>query len=130
MIKNHLVSAYVVMVGAPVLGLLGILEAGRGLAAPLSVGGEWTLQFDSGVKCAGVPASLNISQSGPEAIITFNDGHVMRAVVEGGTLSGKSLQAAIAGKAGGRTLAGTLNLEGCGLLAFHAARRAGPKAGA
>jgi hypothetical protein len=118
-----MVTAYVLMVGAPVLGLFGILEAGRSVAAPPSIGGEWTLQFDALPQCAAVPASLNISQSGPDAVITLNDGRTIQAVVTGATLSGKSLRAAITGKLGARTLAGVLDLNGCGSVAFHAVRR-------
>ena len=120
-------TAYILMVGAPVLGLLGILEAGRTIAAPPSIGGEWTLQFDAGPQCAGIPASLNISQSGPAATITLNDGRTIQARVDGVTLSGESLRVSIAGKAGSRTLIGVLSLNGCGPVAFHAIRRAAAK---
>jgi len=117
------VAAYLVLVGAPVLGLLGILEAGRAIAAPVSVGGEWKIEPDSAVSCADVPAGMSISQSGAYALITLKDGETMDGAVSGATLSGKSLQASIAGNAAGRTLQGTMRLNRCGLIAFRAARQ-------
>jgi len=120
-----------------VLGLLGILEAGRGIAAPLSIGGEWNVAFDpAATGCATGPAglrqpALNISQSGVEALITVNDGHAttLEASVHGATLNAKSLTATIAGKPGERTLTGTMKFEGCGPAAFRAVRQVARKRG-
>ena len=124
------------LVGVPVLGLLGILEAGRGIAAPLSIGGEWTLEFDPAARCASGPAglrqpALSISQSGTEALITLNDGHAttLEATVHGDNLSAKSLTATISGKPGARTLEGTMNFDGCAPVAFRAVRQASKKRG-
>jgi len=111
------------MVGVPVLGLLGILEAGRGLAAPVSIGGEWAIRFDRAPNCR-VPAVLNISQSGREATVTLGDGRLLRATLDGATLSAASLRAAISGKPASRGMAGSLDVDRCGSLAFHAVRRA------
>jgi len=123
------------LVGLPVLGLLGILEAGRTLAAPPSIAGEWTLEFGSVSNCAALgrlrQPALTISQSGASALITLNDGHAstLEATINGPTLTAKSLThksltAAIAGKAGERVLDGRLTLEGCAPASFRAARRA------
>jgi|HubBroStandDraft_1064217.scaffolds.fasta_scaffold01803_8 hypothetical protein len=124
------------MVGVPVLGLLGILEAGRGIPAPLSIGGDWTLEFDPAAQCANGPASLrqpalNISQSGTEALVTVNDGHAttLEATIHGATLNAKSLTAIIAGKPGERTLEGSMNFAGCAPVAFRAVRQAPKKRG-
>ncbi len=122
--------------GVPVLGLLGILEAGRGIPAPLSIGGEWALTSDPTVNCANPPGSLqrqlawSISQSGTQALITLNDGHAttLEATIDGATLTAKSpggaIAATIAGKPGARTLEGTVTLEGCAPGAFKAVRQA------
>jgi hypothetical protein len=110
-------------VGAPVLGLLGILEAGRSLTAPVSVGGEWKVQSDSVVNCAAVPRTLTISQSGADLLITLNGGHTIEGAISGSTLSGKSVQAAISGPAAARTLEGTISVSGCGPVTFRAARQ-------
>lgn len=127
--------AYILLVGVPVLGLLGIMEAGRNIAAPRYVGGEWTLQFDPTARCAGTAAlrqpELSISQSGTAALIALNDGHatVLEATVDGTTLSAKSLSATIAGKGTQRTLEGTMSLQGCAPVSFRAVRQVSKKSG-
>ena len=124
------------MVGVPVLGLLGILEAGRSIPAPLSVGGEWDLQSDPTAGCANPPGSLqrqlacSISQSGAEAVITLHDGRgtTLEATIDGATLTAKSangaIAATIAGKVDARTMEGEVTLPGCAPVAFHAVRKA------
>jgi hypothetical protein len=124
------------MVGVPVLGLLGILEAGRSIRAPLSVSGDWDLHSDPTVDCANPPGSLqrqlvwSVSQSGTQALITLHDGYAttLDAAIDGDTLTAKSpsamIVATIAGKLGQRTLEGKVTLVGCAPVAFHAVRRA------
>jgi hypothetical protein len=131
-----LLAAYLVLVGIPVLGLLGILQAGRRVHAPLSIGGDWTVEFAAAEGCANGPAglrqpALNISQSGTEALITLNDGHAttMEATVDNATLAAKSLTATISGRPGERTLAGQMNLKGCAPVAFRAVRQTPKKGG-
>jgi hypothetical protein len=126
----------VLLVGLPVLGLLGILDAGRSLRAPLSITGEWTVELDAGARCATGPASprqpaLSISQSGTQASITLNDGHaaMFDANVEGAALTAGPLRATIAGQPGARTLEGTMNLAGCGPVAFRAVRQTAKERG-
>jgi hypothetical protein len=130
------VAAYLLLVGVPVLGLLGILEAGRAIPAPLSISGDWTLEFDPAAHCAHGPAGLrqpvlNISQSGTQALITVNDGHAttLEATIGGATLTAKSLTASIAGKPDARTLEGRMNFDGCTPVAFRAVRQASKKRG-
>ena len=134
-------AAYLVLVGVPVLGLLGILEAGRGVSAPLAISGEWTLSFDPAAGCANGPATLrqpalSISQSGTQALITVNDGHAttFEATVNGAAIAAKSpaagIAAGISGKAGERTLQGVMNFNGCPAVAFRAVRQASKKGGA
>ena len=126
--KNNLVAAYLLLVGVPVLGLLGILEAGRGIRAPLSISGDWMIEFDPAARCASPPGSMlrqlafNVSQSGTEALITVNDGHatVMEATIDGATLTARSLTATISGKPGARTLEGKMDFDGCAPVAFRA----------
>jgi hypothetical protein len=123
------------MVGVPVLGLLGILQAGRDISAPLSIGGDWTLELDPAPHCAKAlarPLAFNISQSGTQALVTLNDSHAttLDAALKGATLTAKSLTAKIAGKADARTMEGTVSLEGCAPLAFKAVRQASKKRGA
>lgn len=123
-------------VGVPVVGLLGILQAGRNIPAPFSIAGDWTLEFDSAARCANGPAglrqpALSISQSGTSALIIFNDGHAttLEAAVDGATLTAKGFTATISGKLGARTLEGLMDFEGCAPVAFRAARQASRKRG-
>ena len=115
------------------LGLLGILEAGRGIAAPLSVGGEWNVELEAHSGCAATlrQPALSISQSGPDALITLNDAHaiVLNGKIDGATLTAGSLTATIAGAKAQRTLEGKMNLDGCGPVAFRALRQVAKKRG-
>lgn len=125
--------------GVPVLGLLGILEAGRAIPAPLSIAGDWTVAFGSAPQCANPPGSVlqqqafNISQSGTEARITLNDGRAttLEATVNGTALNAKSqagtIAATISGKQGARTLEGHVTIPGCAPVAFRAIRQAAQK---
>lgn len=122
--------------GLPVLALLGILDAGRGIAAPPAIGGDWIVEFKDvrycpiGVAVLRQPA-LSISQSGTEAIITVNDGSAsaITAVVKGTTLSGGSIHATILGKPGEHTMEGRISLDGCTPAEFRAFRQASRKRG-
>ena len=83
MFKRRLVIAYCCLVGAPLLGLFGILEAGKHLTPPFSVGGTWSLEADFSplavTPCAdSLPMTLPqpelaISQSGKYLVVIFND---------------------------------------------------------
>jgi hypothetical protein len=124
-------------VGLPLLGLLGILDAGRAIQAPPSIGGEWTLEVDPAAHCASPPGSIlrqlafNISQSGTQALVTLNDGHAttLEATVNGQTITCKSFVANIAGNQGRRTLEGTMSFDGCAPVAFRAVRQPSRKRG-
>lgn len=141
MVKNNLVAAYLLLVGVPVLGLLGILEAGRAIAAPLSIGGEWAIESDPTANCANPPGSLqrqlawSISQSGTAALITLHDGYgtTLEATIDGSTLTAKSpggtIAATITGKLGKRTMEGKISLVGCVPAAFRAVRQVPGKRG-
>jgi hypothetical protein len=118
-----------------VLCLFGIIEMGKGIAAPLSIGGEWTAQFDPAADCAGLARlrqpALSISQSGPGALITLNDGRLTTfpATITGASVAAASLTATIAGKPGERVLEGKFNFSGCAPVAFRATRQAQAKKG-
>jgi hypothetical protein len=118
------------LVGVPVLCLFGILEIGKGIAAPPSIGGEWTVRFDPAANCASGLAPLrqpavSISQSGRGALITLNDGRstTFPATIAGATLTAASLTATIAGKPSERILEGKLDFDGCAPMAFRAIRQ-------
>jgi hypothetical protein len=70
--SRNFVVAYILLVGLPILGLVGVLKSGRSLAAPISIDGVWQLRADpaqlAALPCGktfadGAP-TLSISQSG------------------------------------------------------------------
>jgi len=77
------VVAYILLVGLPLLGLVGVLRSGRGLVAPISVDGVWKFVTDGpnppagmcGKSLASIQDSLvTISQSGSRLTLTLNNG--------------------------------------------------------
>lgn len=78
------VIAYVVLVGVPVIGLAGILRAGRSLSAPVSVEGVWKLERDASTSHAYALScidrlflqntTLSIKQSGRDLALTVSSG--------------------------------------------------------
>ena len=73
---------YFMMIGLSILGILGILQFGKSLEAPASVGGVWSVQWaDLAPAISACPsiafgaesAELTVSQSGKELLITFRD---------------------------------------------------------
>jgi hypothetical protein len=105
--NRNFVIAYVLLVGLPLLGLVGVLRSGRGLSAPFSVDGAWKIEpgtsRPSASPCANFftsvsNAPLSISQSGKSLVVILSG--VKTAT---GTLDGKIIKAqfAVAAKSGG-----------------------------
>lgn len=81
---RHLIKTtviYLALVAPPFLGLVGIIEVGRGIAAPRAIGGDWQLD-DASRQAAATPchglvfdkqATLKVSQSGLRAEVAFAD---------------------------------------------------------
>jgi hypothetical protein len=78
----RIILHYLVLVGVPVLGVLGLLQVGERLTAPVSVGGTWSAEIDEQTvddpACGGLsswsePVILTISQSGPNLLLTINN---------------------------------------------------------
>ena len=142
MSRKKLIVAYVLLVGAPLLGLLGILRSGQHLAAPVSVGGSWNLESDlaplAGTECKQAFANINqpffaISQSGSLLTFTLNNpeqttvpGAVRQHTITMGReyVAGDAstdcthpqairLQAALSQQGPQHELTGTLSLAGC-----------------
>lgn len=142
MSRKKLVAAYVLLVGVPLLGLLGILRAGQRLAAPFSVGGTWNLEDDltplAGSACKGTFANVSqpffaISQSGSQLTFTLNNteqtvlpGTIRQNTVTMGSESAAGdassdcthpqairFQAALSQQGPQRLLTGTLSIAGC-----------------
>lgn len=75
-----IIGQYILMVGLPLLCLLGVLWAGADLQAPQSVNGVWTVAITSSgdAGCAGFSAwegepQLVIAQSGNALTLQFNN---------------------------------------------------------
>jgi hypothetical protein len=142
MSRKKLIAAYVLLVGAPLLGLLGILRSGQRLAAPVSVGGAWNVESDltslAGSGCKGAFANINqpffvISQSGSLLTFTLNNpeqttlpGTIRQDTVTMGSESSAEdpsrdcahpqaihFQAALSRQGLQRSLTGTLSIAGC-----------------
>jgi hypothetical protein len=78
----HLLTVYFLFVGLPMLGIVGLLEAGRSLRAPRSVAGRWEIRSDlsplAHTPCADLVKSvrqpaLTITQSGSMLSIVLNN---------------------------------------------------------
>lgn len=80
--RRNPVLVYFFLVGLPLLGLMGILRAGRMLIPPLFVGGAWNVEADFGAgvtsSCRNLLSSVqqpffSISQSGPDLVFNLNN---------------------------------------------------------
>lgn len=100
--NRNFVLAYILLVGLPIVGLLGVLKSGRTLKAPPSIDGLWQLQADTS-QLAALPcgkalaqnsdAALAISQSGRNFTLSFTSGPKS---VASGVLDGTTVKASIA----------------------------------
>jgi hypothetical protein len=96
--NRNFVVAYVLLVGLPLLGLVGILRKGRALSAPFSVNGTWKIEAEAdSTQLAGLPCAksvshlsnslLLISQSGKSLSLTLNPESTATGVIEGTTIT-------------------------------------------
>jgi hypothetical protein len=141
--NRNFIIAYILLVGLPVAGLVGVLKSGRKLGAPISVDGVWQLQADP-VQLAALPCGKNLAYS-PETALTISQSgrnftlnlandpkSTASGVVEGTTLMATlvpsatwseesgcgpgrelSLRATVNPKADPRSLLGTLSVNDC-----------------
>jgi hypothetical protein len=132
---------YLLLVGIPVLGILGVLQLGQGLTAPKAVAGTWTFEatrFSSeGPACAALEGAARartfaVEQSGPELTLELGelriDGHLDGNMVR--TASAPLLIDASLEPSG--TMRGVLSFPSCQAsptLAFTAARQQSRGAG-
>jgi len=92
---------YLGLVGLPVLGILGLLQVGRTLSAPISLAGTWNAQLGpnsdstaSGPGLLAEPMVLTIKQSGSHVILVFDDNQRTTLVgkIQGGTIDATALR--------------------------------------
>jgi hypothetical protein len=141
--NRNFILAYVLLVGLPLVGLVGVLKSGRSLTAPISVDGLWRLQADP-IQLSNLPCGkalindpetgLAISQSGKNFTLSFSNGpkSIASGVLEGTTLKASvvpsatwsedagcgdgrelSLVATVDAKANPRSLAGVFSVNHC-----------------
>jgi hypothetical protein len=149
--SRNFVVAYILLVGLPLLGLVGVLRSGRKLSAPISVDGTWKINADNAVlanyPCSSVPSFLDapllISQSGKSLAISLGkaktvatgllENRSLKASVPQGTDSSSpacgadffALTAMVDPMSEPRSLSGTLSAPGCASCApvqFRAVR--------
>jgi hypothetical protein len=150
--NRNFITAYILLVGLPVLILVGVLKTGGSLSPPLSIDGIWRIQGESATVAtllclrplADPPEiSISISQSGRLIELAMGQSGNMRSrgVLEGNTITASSLRPAISeGCARSevaltanvdpntkpRSLTGTLSTPGCSACAdvvFRAVRQ-------
>ena len=92
---------YLSLVGLPVLGILGLLQVGQTLSAPISLAGTWNAQLnpdsESTAAKSGLlpqPMVLTITQSGPDVILVFDDNQQTTLVgkIQGATIDATALR--------------------------------------
>jgi hypothetical protein len=123
---------YFMMIGISILGILGILQLGKSLEAPPSVGGVWSVQWaDLAPAISACPSvafgekspKLTISQSGEELLITFPDANrtTFSGRLQGFLIDARAkhdpgllLQATVDRQADPDQLQGTLTSSQCG----------------
>lgn len=97
------VLLYLVLVGAPVAGVFGIVRLGQDLKPPMSVGGAWNVELSprtaDDLPCNDFTVSSNllilkVAQSGPHLVLTLNDQGATRlsGEINRGSLTAKSLE--------------------------------------
>ena len=155
MLSKNLVASYVALVGIPILALIGILDAGHDLRAPVAVGGAWDLQANWGsltsAPCAVLWADsseqrvLEVSQSGKYLTLSI-DPLTGSGTIENGRLTAEALRPMkpVSCQSGDASLYfqasfesseamnGSLRVNGCAScsgIPFRAVRRKEAKAG-
>jgi hypothetical protein len=94
-----MVLAYLSLVGLPLLGVFGVLQLGKDLKVPISIGGDWRAELQegdvTGDQCSRQGFSgtfiISVSQSGRRLALRVNDGSTYTLT---GGLTGNSISAA------------------------------------
>jgi hypothetical protein len=120
---------YLLLVGAPLIGVLTVLHVGRDIRPVTSVAGAWVIESDfaplTNTPCAKLVTTikqpaLNITQSGRQLVLRLNteekttfDGEVKGTTLEGGrSPSGASAEGGLCGGEGGVYLKAEVKKEG------------------
>jgi hypothetical protein len=142
--KNRLTLGYLVLVGVPLVLLVGTLRAGRVLTAPSAISGNWSIEpVDPQRPGQRIPPAMSIYQTGTDLLIAFHDSQKIRlaAKLENGRIAGAvkhaqiatgeqeatitRMDAAVAGRFGYRSIEGQFTFgrcQSCAPLRFRATK--------
>jgi hypothetical protein len=136
--RAKMLVLYLLLVGLPVGVTVVVLYAGRGLVPPPSVGGHWRVEGNGGpadLSCAPVAEqkvdAVDILQSGTRVRMDLRPAAVgLRGKMDGRAVTARSsavhLRADMEGEGDSETLAGTIEVPGCGAQVPFRATRDGP----
>jgi hypothetical protein len=119
----HSILTYVILVGIPLAGLMGILKIGEGLDAPIPIAGRWVAvegesraAWEPGCRkppeveeADQAPTDVRIEQSGARADVTWS---AVRAEDFRVTLHGDSVEGKLELESGRNCRGGVLTLRG------------------
>jgi hypothetical protein len=97
----RVVLLYLALVGLPVLGILGVLQVGRTLSAPISLAGTWNAQLSPDSESIAAdpgllprPMVLTITQSGSDVTLVFDDNQrtTLAGKIQGATVNAAALR--------------------------------------
>jgi hypothetical protein len=117
----RLIPLYLLLIGAPALGVLGLLRMGRDLTPPISIKGTWTTeivpQAPGEQPCEEAlrlnHKTLTISQSGLYLLLKFDD-------EKGTTLNGQIQNTTVTAEARHRSTASTNEQNDAAAISIHA----------
>jgi hypothetical protein len=97
----RVVILYLGLVGLPVLGILGLLQVGHTLSAPISAAGTWNAQLNPDSESTAADPGLHpqrmiltITQSGSHVVLVFDDDQRTTLVgrIQGATIDAAALR--------------------------------------
>jgi hypothetical protein len=99
--NGKFILVYTLLVGLPLIGLVGVLKSGRSLTAPVSVDGLWQVEVDS-ARWAAIPCGKNLGQYPDLAVAISQSGRNFTLNLSNdpkstgaGVLAGTSLKASL-----------------------------------
>jgi len=81
--RRRFIIAYIFLVGVPLLGIVGVLKAGRHIPAPISVNGTWSVSTDSTRLSPGPCGEANSLSN--LSLVILQSGKTLSLAMEGTT---------------------------------------------
>ncbi len=115
--------AYLLLVVPPVAVLLLVLDCGKHLKPPPSIGGTWLVDHQDGDAACRLATDLRFAQSGPRAQLRAGTA-ALTVTLDGDRVTGSTADCELAldARLDGDELAGTLQRCQCPSITFHATR--------